>query len=485
MNAGMLIYGFLIVALLAAAAWAVETLCRQFGQPARWVWLTSAVAAAALVGRAALVGDLSPTTLLATTASAERSVAITPAWTLLAATRDLISVAGAMLGSIVVNIAQMVPHWFVSAAAMAWLAASLSALVVLVTVHRRIWRARRDWPETELHGSRVRIAPAVGPAVVGVVRPEIVIPRWLLDCTVEEQRLALAHETEHLRARDHLLLGAGCVVVALVPWHPAVWWMLARLRLAIELDCDARVLRRGVRAREYGTLLIDLAGRCSGFRVGATALADERSHLERRLLAMNANRIRRPLLRAGALGTAAALALLAACEAKMPTAAEVDAMDVASAQRAATGVRMLQKSQMDSATFFVDGRQVDARTANALTPDQIATINVSKNDGAGGSTIRIVTAAQAARPDSGFSFSGSQATMQEGRVTMRERVNVSGASKFSGLIFIDGLRADGSALQSLDPKTIESIDVIKGVAAAKLSSDPAAKNGIIKVTTKK
>jgi outer membrane receptor protein involved in Fe transport len=203
------------------------------------------------------------------------------------------------------------------------------------------------------------------------------------------------------------------------------------------------------------------------------------------LLAMNANRIRRPLLRAGALGAAAALALLAACEAKMPTAAEVDAMDVASAQRAATGVRMLQKSQMDSATFFVDGRQVDSRTANALKPDQIATINVSKNDGTGGSTIRIVTTAQAARPDSGLSVSGSQATIQEGRVAMRERVNVSGASKFSGLIFIDGLRADGSALQSLDPKTIESIDVIKGVAAAKLSSDPAAKNGIIKVTTKK
>src|SRR6478672_13011011 len=137
-----------------------------------------------------------------------------------------------------------------------WLAGAAAALATLIFVHLRLRRARRGWPSAVLHGRRVRVAPTEGPAVVGVVRPEIVVPRWLLARDAEEQRLVLAHEEEHVRARDHLLLGAACVAVALMPWHPAAWWALTRLRLAIELDCDARVLRHGVQARSYGEMLI-------------------------------------------------------------------------------------------------------------------------------------------------------------------------------------------------------------------------------------
>jgi len=408
-----------------------------------------------------------------------------PAWSLLQAARAALSLSAAALGSTVDFVVRAIPHAVVEFAGIFWMSASLLALVVLVTVHLRIRRARRGWAEAELFGTRVRIAPDVGPAVIGVARPQIVVPRWLLSRSHDEQQLVLAHEREHLQARDHLLLGACTLVVALVPWHPAAWWMLARLRLAIELDCDARVLRRGVSARTYGTLLIDLADRCTGFRVGATALADEGSHLERRLLAMKTNGTKRSLLRAGVFGASAALALLAACEAKVPTGPEIDAMDVAGASKAVVSVRMLQKSQMDSATFFVDGRQVDARTANALTPDEIATINVSKGDAAGGSTIRIITKAGAANSDSGFTVSGSKATIQQSRIEIREPDQIDGAKQFAGLIYVDGARVENSALQALDPKRIESIEIIKGAAAQARYTDPLAKNGVIIITMKK
>ena len=56
---------------------------------------------------------------------------------------------------------------------------------------------------------------------------------------------------------------------------------------------------------------------------------------------------------------------------------------------------------------------------------------------------------------------------------------------FSGVILIDGTRADAAALHALDPKRIVSIEIIKGVQATQMMSDAAAKDGIIKVTTRK
>jgi beta-lactamase regulating signal transducer with metallopeptidase domain len=471
MTAGWLLYDVLVVALCAAAAWAVEALCRQLGRPARWSWLAAAVAAAALIVRTALVANTPAVgVVIASAPSANAVLSAAPGWTPLSAMRDAIALSVAAIASMADGAARLLPSWIVTAAFMLWLGVSVATMLALLLVHRRIRRARRVWPEADLHGSRVRIAPDVGPAVVGMMRPEIVVPRWLLHCTPDEQRLVVAHESEHLRGRDHLLLGAGCFVVALMPWHPAAWWMLARLRLAIELDCDARVLRRGVPVRTYGAVLIDLAERCSGFQVGAIALADESSHLERRLLAMNAKRSRHPLLRATLLGAVAAAALLAACEAKVPTASQVDGMDAMSAERSATQIGMIEKVDDPRTQFFVNGVQVSAAEAHAIAPNRIATVNVTKVEApTAGSAIRIVTRDAASALDG-------------------PRHDTTGAAHamapFNGLLLIDGVRADPARLKTLDPKSILSIDVIKGPSAAQLSSDPAAANGIIKVVTK-
>jgi beta-lactamase regulating signal transducer with metallopeptidase domain len=491
MTMGLLLYVALVLTLAALAGWALETLSRQFGRPARWAWLASTVVAFTLVARATLTSSpASPNVSFDRVAMPAAAMSLAPAWSTLQAVRDALTLAAATIGSVTQVALRAVPARATTVAFALWLSASLISIGILALVHLRFRRARRGWAEADLFGTRVRIAPAVGPAVVGVARPQIVVPRWLLGRSADEQQLVLAHEREHLDARDHLLLAAGSLAVALVPWHPAAWWMLARLRLAIELDCDARVLRRGVPARTYGKLLIDLADRCTGFRVGATALADEGSHLERRLLAMKTNRMKRPLLRAGMLGTAAALALLAACEAKVPTGPEIDAMDVAGATKAATGTRFMMKSQMDSAIFYVDGKEVEAKTANSLMPNQIATIDISKGNSAR-SIIRISTNGQAP-------LARGQAYKRSTSVTMHgmppvDTSNGAVKARIAGLrdgignplILIDGVKADNSQLQALDRNRILSIEVLKGDAAQKLSSDPAAKNGIITVTTKK
>jgi beta-lactamase regulating signal transducer with metallopeptidase domain len=483
MSTGLLLYVALVLTLAAAMGWALESVLRQLGRPSRWAWIAASAAALVLIARATIASSAEQATAsYSRIALPAASKVASPEWSPLQAVRDALTLSSAAVGSVADAIVRAVPTAVTSLAAVVWFAASILALVILVLVHLRIRRARLQWAETELFGTHVRIAPDVGPAVVGVVRPQIVLPRWLLGRSSEEQQLVLAHEREHLGARDHLLLGAGSLVVALVPWHPAAWWMLSRLRLAIELDCDARVLRWGVPARTYGTLLIDLADRCTGFRVGATALADEGSHLERRLLAMKTTKRKRSFLRAGMLGSAAALALLVACEAKVPTGPEIDAMDVASASKAVAGTRMMEKTRLDSAIFYVDGQKVDAKTANALTPNQIATIDISK--GGAYAVIRIATNGEAAE----LAARGDGALLRSKRLAdtlQRTAMAPQSTKNFDGLLLIDGVKADPSAMKTLDPKKIESIEVLKGAAAERLSSDPAAKNGIIMVTTKR
>ena len=168
---------------------------------------------------------------------------------------------------------------------------SVVAVSVLASIYLQFRRIRRSWPIGTLQGVRVRVAPQGGPVVIGLWHPEIVIPQWLLGRSAEEQRVVLAHEQEHIRAGDHWMLAGACSLVALIPWHPWVWWIASRLRLAIELDCDRRVLRQGITPQTYGSLLLDVAEQGAELPVRMLALTDTGSHLKRRLRAIGPRRI--------------------------------------------------------------------------------------------------------------------------------------------------------------------------------------------------
>ncbi|MEO8622455.1 MAG: M56 family metallopeptidase, partial [bacterium] len=339
----------------------------------------------------------------------------------------------------------------------------------------------------------VRITPTVGPAVIGLSTPEIVVPRWLFERSHDEQRLVIVHEREHVAARDQLLPVGGLIVAALLPWHPAVWWALSRLRLAIELDCDARVLNRGIAARPYGTLLIDIAGQCAGHRAGALALADRPSHLERRLLAMKQTRTRFAFVRTGTLATLAGLSILMACEARLPTSAEVDKMDVASAETSMRKAKLMAETEAGNVAYTVDGKTVTAEQAHAIAAERITTINVAKgtlmntkDSGKVSSHVYITTADGAGKGDSmKVSFSKRQGeAIAERAQTLQMRTKSDGKA-FDGIVYIDGVRAPEGALAKLLPNDIESVEVTKGLAATKLSNDPAAANGVITIVTKR
>jgi beta-lactamase regulating signal transducer with metallopeptidase domain len=167
-----------------------------------------------------------------------------------------------------------------------WVASSTLALLLLGGAMLRLRRVRFTGRPERIAGVDVVVTGDLGPLAVGLRRPVIVVPRWVLALAAHEQELLVAHEAEHARARDPMLLVAGAVLVALAPWNPLLWYARRRLQRAIELDCDRRVLAgRPDRAR-YADLLLSVASRASFGPAAAPGLGGSTISLEERVRLM-------------------------------------------------------------------------------------------------------------------------------------------------------------------------------------------------------
>ena len=254
-------------------------------------------------------------------------------------------------------------------ALLAWGAGSLASLAVLASVLVLVARGRRRWQRTRVHGADVYVSRRFGPALVGVTRPNVVIPSWVMELEPGARDAIIRHETEHARARDHLVLLYGGLVAAAFPWSPAIWWMYRRLRAAVELDCDPRGLASGIGVADYGDVLLD-AGSRSRDRWGfAPAMGQPESLLERRLKTMSEKRKKLSggygaLLVAVAVGT-----VVVACDTPVPTEVreafeEVmaeEAQQGADAQREDWVARFLQAKAFGSQPpplLYVDGVRI-------------------------------------------------------------------------------------------------------------------------------
>jgi hypothetical protein len=177
-------------------------------------------------------------------------------------------------------------RWLETALLAAWAATSAILLERMVVNAFIASRWRRALPFAVVDGVAVRLSPDAGPALAGLVRMEVVLPTWVRTLDTPTQRLIVGHELAHRDARDPWLLWCAAVLTALVPWNPLLWWQASRLRLAIESDCDARVLRRGVRPAEYARLLLQIAERMVTVPRLAPALVSGATHLEYRITVM-------------------------------------------------------------------------------------------------------------------------------------------------------------------------------------------------------
>jgi len=97
------------------------------------------------------------------------------------------------------------------------------------------------------------------PAAIGFWKPAIVLPGWTLQqLSANELQPILIHELTHLKRRDDWTNLLQKIVRAAFFFHPAVWWIDARLSLEREMACDDAVLANTGNPRAYATCLIDL-----------------------------------------------------------------------------------------------------------------------------------------------------------------------------------------------------------------------------------
>ncbi|MCC7597345.1 hypothetical protein IGS61_07595 [Janthinobacterium sp. FW305-129] len=219
--------------LLAAGAWRAEPVLQRRGRATRWLWL-AAIAASAIVPLAWLPG---------------------------------------VLKAMPAEQAQLKLGWFMASAGMLTLLALRS--VWLLSHQRR-------WQKTSLLGTLVYLSGGIGPCVAGLLRPRIVMPVWLQLIPPQQQALLLAHEQCRLAARDPQLLALAYALILIMPWNLPLWWQLHRLRFAIEVDCDARMLAHGHALRDYATVLLRHGQYYSGLTGASPIVLNDPLALRRR-----------------------------------------------------------------------------------------------------------------------------------------------------------------------------------------------------------
>jgi bla regulator protein BlaR1 len=111
----------------------------------------------------------------------------------------------------------------------------------------------------------------------------VLIPRWVMALPTSLRRYVLCHEEEHRRARDVLLLFIASIPLIMTPWNLALWWHFRRLSLAVELDCDNRVVAALGNPKVYGELLYKVAQASSAGPRLQPGFLGGRGMLERRL----------------------------------------------------------------------------------------------------------------------------------------------------------------------------------------------------------
>lgn len=195
----MTIFGWMIYSVFVGTALALSALCLEYAlglyrRPVRGIWI------------AAIGGTL----------AVPAAARLFPSWSV-----PRTDVLGSAIGGTIHGLRgleisvtgdSLAGSSAVEPALVIWLLCSVAFVGLLLWNYRKLANASRGWEAREICGRQVHISTEMGPGVYGLMGRDIVVPSWLLSLDREVQRLVLAHEEEHVRARDPHPAGArsGC-----------------------------------------------------------------------------------------------------------------------------------------------------------------------------------------------------------------------------------------------------------------------------------
>lgn len=514
-----IVYCLFISLLLSVAALAAERGLYLYGRPLRWVWVATVVGSIGLP-------------LAAMTFPVWRGlpkVSLQPA---LVTVIEGITLAAGSLS--VAETAGASPIGYDGALIVLWLLASVALAVFFIRSYVRLRSESKEWSRKRVGARTVLVSRHRGPAVTGFFKGAIVLPSWVLEMEEEVRRIILLHEEEHLRAGDQRLLGIGLASLVLAPWNLPLWWQVRRMRLAIELDCDGRVLQRGAHPRHYGDLLLEVGRRTSGISLLPTTFSEGKTFLERRVENMTRGTSKNRIWKAAVAAALTAGLIAVACE----TPAPKEPTDASPAEPSAPSLapppadpdQLRAKPHLTPYTVRPEIKDREAATDIVLEhyPDELKSAGVGgtvyifvfiETDGTVGNAVveessgneELDAAALSAAGEIEFTpalnldepvpvwvafpivFQASEGSGEQ--VSIIQGLPMPSATANTGrdpLVIVDGVvladvesddvMADLRA-RGIDRAHIESIEIVKGSAAAALYGSRGA-NGVIQITTK-
>jgi beta-lactamase regulating signal transducer with metallopeptidase domain len=138
----------------------------------------------------------------------------------------------------------------------------IGTLLCLVRLLQSQWTLRRLYEQSTavtVNNYPVRLAPVPIPAVAGVLRPVLYLPKDALDWESERRDIVLQHEIAHIKHHDTRWVLAAELCRALYWWNPLLYHLLEQLRQDMEHVADDAVVQSGIAPTTYATHLVEIA----------------------------------------------------------------------------------------------------------------------------------------------------------------------------------------------------------------------------------
>lgn len=148
-----------------------------------------------------------------------------------------------------VNPAQVIAF----AASAVWIAGM--AAIVLYTLISYLRLRGRVATAVRLKDNIWQSEAVTSPFVLGVFKPRIYLP---FNMDEESMRHVIAHETAHIKRRDHWIKPAGFLLLTIYWFNPLIWLAYSLMCRDIELACDEQVIKAldEDEKRAYSTALL-------------------------------------------------------------------------------------------------------------------------------------------------------------------------------------------------------------------------------------
>ena len=137
-----------------------------------------------------------------------------------------------------------------------WLAGVIAVCLYGLISYIKLKRKMSD--AVLLSGNIFQSEKVESPFILGFIRPKIYLPFTLSDADREN---VIAHETAHIKRKDHIIKPLAFLLLAVYWFNPLVWVSDVLLCRDIELACDERVVKdlSEDNRKEYAKSLLDCA----------------------------------------------------------------------------------------------------------------------------------------------------------------------------------------------------------------------------------